>query len=350
MKVLHITNHYAPCLGGIESFVKEIAEKMQAKGIKTTVLALNSCHNGEKIPSGKINKIHVIRIPYLNLHFYKINPFILKYFKQNDTLIFHGIGFFSDFALITKFIHRKKIFIFTHGGIFHTKSIPPLKKIYFNVIEKFLLKRADLILADSENDYNIFKKICNKNILLFEIGVDTKKYQVRKKKSNQFLCIGRLSKNKRIDLLIKQAKSFLGENGKLIIAGVDFDNILEDLTKIVKEENLQKKVIFVGKVSEEEKIKLLAESEYFVSASEYEGFGLTLIEAMASACIPIVQNNTSFKKLVQDGKNGFLVDYKKSFNIKLNNKQKITIRKNTLIKAKEFDLDKKIDKLIMVLK
>ena len=53
--------------------------------------------------------------------------------------------------------------------------------------------------------------------------------------------------------------------------------------RVRRSASLKERVTFAGRVSEEEKAALLAGAEVFVQPSLYEGFGMTLLEAMAAA-------------------------------------------------------------------
>jgi alpha-1,3-mannosyltransferase len=67
-------------------------------------------------------------------------------------------------------------------------------------------------------------------------------------------------------------------------------------------------VCFRGAVSREELYRLLQRAHLFVSASAYEGFGLSTIEAMSAATVVVVTAVGVHPDVVQDGVSGFLVD------------------------------------------
>src|SRR5678816_1608085 len=63
-----------------------------------------------------------------------------------------------------------------------------------------------------------------------------------------------------------------------------------------------------GIVSGAEKVKALSAADIFLMPSRYEGLSMALLEAMAAGCVPIVSNRGSMPTVVEDGRNGFLVD------------------------------------------
>ena len=65
---------------------------------------------------------------------------------------------------------------------------------------------------------------------------------------------------------------------------------------------------FVGEVDANEIPGLFSGSEYFISASEYEGFGVSAIEAMASGCVPVLSDIETFRGFV-NGNNGVIVNF-----------------------------------------
>lgn len=70
--------------------------------------------------------------------------------------------------------------------------------------------------------------------------------------------------------------------------------------KFIRENNLKNRIIFLGKVSEEDLIKWYNMSDVFVFPSFYEGFGLPPLEAMACGCPVISSNRTSLKEVCGD--------------------------------------------------
>ena len=166
------------------------------------------------------------------------------------------------------------------------------------------MKNANGVIAVSKEDLKLFKKIYPKTVLI-ENGVSLPNPKPKKEK-NRFLFVGRFSKNKRIDLLIKTFSKI--PNSKLIIAGNDFDNLLPSLKELTKELEMEKRVEFKLNLPREKIFDEYNKAEYFVSASEYEGFGITAIEAMHFGCVCILNDIPTFRDFCKGGR-GYLIDF-----------------------------------------
>lgn len=344
MKITHVFHHFAPCTGGIETVILQLSKETKAKHWPN-VVCLNKCPKGRKtLPDQSTEQgIKVSRIPFINLGFYKFAPAVAKKIRETDILHVHGVNFFSDFLALTKILHRKPMVLSTHGGIFHTGR-GLFKRLYFFGWCKLTLRAFEKIVCVSRNDLELFSRIASKEkLVLIENGIEFEKFRAGKKKKNSFVFLGRMSKNKRIDLLIDALAGLQGKP-ELHIAGMDFDNLAPVLKARAKEKGIEGQVFIHGEVSDRKLLDLLAQSEFFVSASEYEGFGITAIEAMASGCIPILNNIGSFRSFVQEKKNGFIVDFAETKKTgekigkitMLGQAEKNSIRKNAIAKAKSF--------------
>jgi glycosyltransferase involved in cell wall biosynthesis len=56
-------------------------------------------------------------------------------------------------------------------------------------------------------------------------------------------------------------------------------------------------------------LRCMAKSDIYVMTSDYEGYGLTILEALMENLPVVVTNFAEAKESVADGKNGYLVDF-----------------------------------------
>ena len=95
----------------------------------------------------------------------------------------------------------------------------------------------------------------------------------------------------------------------LIIAGAahtDNPQVYPPLEPVVAELGIGNRIRFVGRIPEADKLMLMQHASLYVSPSVYEGFGLTVLEAMACGIPVIAANRTSLPEIVADA--GLLVD------------------------------------------
>ena len=103
-----------------------------------------------------------------------------------------------------------------------------------------------------------------------------------------------------------------------IVSGLDEQGIPAELTVIGEGEQRQtlmnacapfvdrQTVRFLGTLANEQVLAVLGQSDVFVLTSEYEGLPVSLLEAMAWGCVPVVTDiGSGIPELVQDGVNGY---------------------------------------------
>lgn len=123
------------------------------------------------------------------------------------------------------------------------------------------------------------------------------------------LFIGTIEPRKNITGILQALDELRGtaifKNYQLVIAGKKgwFYN---DIFRSVRELGLTKKVIFTGYVSKQEKYVLLNQAELFLFPSLYEGFGLSVLEAMREGTPVITSSISSMPEVA--GEAGYLVD------------------------------------------
>lgn len=317
MKILHITRQFYPGIGGIESVVQNLCKSLIQKGHKCGVVSLNRSFDspGSRYPKfGKVDGISIYRIPFLGYRRLFFAPNILDFLNNYDILHIHGIDFFVDFLVLTKIIHNRPIVVSTHGGFFHTPFLLPVKKLYFSTITKTILKRVNQVICVSRHDVRLFSKVCNK-LRLIENGVEMSRLLKVEKKIRKGLLVyfGRIDEHKGLRELIEAIAMVIhkGSSIKLEIVGPDPHNFTSTLLKLVEEKGVQDSVRFRGEVEYDELVHLLKKAHFFISASKYEGFGLTLIEAMASGTVPILNDIDSFRDFIDEEVNGFITAFSK---------------------------------------
>lgn len=169
-------------------------------------------------------------------------------------------------------------------------------------------------------------------------------YNINDKIENSFVILGRIfeynedANNKNIDIAIKSLTRLDTNNWSLsIIGSVKSQEWLKYLQSLSNDN-----ITFHLDVSDEEKNIILKKSKYYLHLTgindnedihphRFEHFGISLIEALKYACVPICVNGGYHKHIINNDKNGILVNNIKelyiSINKLVNNKYKINQQK-----------------------
>jgi alpha-1,3-mannosyltransferase len=319
MRIAHVVRQFHPAVGGLEDVVKNLAIAQNAKGHDVRIVTLDRIFNSkERAPLPKherVDGLEIVRLPFFGSRRYPIAFSALQQVRDADVVHVHGIDFFFDYLAWTAPLHRRKLVVSTHGGFFHTGFAATLKQLYFQTATRLSLTWYSGVATVSAADDALFRKVRPRGTRLIENGVDTAKYYNAGSHTpkKRLLSMGRLSNNKRLDLAIRflAALRRLDPQWTLCIAGRPWDVAAADLRSLAEEHGVDDAVDIVEGPSEEAIRALMAECSVFVTASDYEGFGLAVIEGMSAGLWPVVSGIPPFRFLVEKTGVGTVVDFAK---------------------------------------
>lgn len=124
----------------------------------------------------------------------------------------------------------------------------------------------------------------------------------------QILFIGRLEARKGIDIFLKALQLVMPKDPRISvwIAGKDIEGWQEKAASMLGD--LQKRVQFLGLVTEERRELLYANCSFLVFPSRYESFGLVALEAMVHQKPVIGARAGAIPEVVIDGESGLLFE------------------------------------------
>jgi len=339
LKIAYIAPRFIPFQGGGEKNIYSIALRMAKLGHDVTVYTANiKYYKSEPLPPYRetIEGMKIIRNWALNESLYAgfyPSLFPLLLLNKYDLIHTSGIGFiWREFCLIIKRILSPNTgFIVTPHGPFMALNDTTgvrgfVKKYYTKVLKIILPKIYDRVIEvnpkqDSwiSSEYNISKD----KIRLVPNGIDesyieSKIIEHDPEEQVVITYLNRWEKYKGIQevitaLSIIRDKKLLKNNYKLPLFYVMGrpGNYKDELYKLVEDLKLEENVKFI--ISPTDSIKdeiFYKQSQINVLTSQYEGYGITLTEAMAKGNVVITTyGNEGADLFLIPGVTGYMYNY-----------------------------------------
>ena len=290
-KVLQISNYYYPEVGGIENIAKAVSDSLKSDYEMKIVCFTHDRTGKEELIDG----IEVIRCgtdiklfsQQLSLKMYKTLKSLIKGYHP-DIIIIHLPNPFLELLLLKLIPKTTKLILYWHSDIVKQK----LGRILVSGINDRVLKRADLVIATSENyiegsaELKRYRYKCSvvPNCIDEKRLVPTEKSRkitriLKNKNKGKIicLCVGRQVPYKGFEYAIEAVNS-LDDRFVLYLAGRTGSST-KLLRKLSKGYN---NIRFVGETDNDTLIGLYEACDIFCfpSVTKNEAFGIALAEGM----------------------------------------------------------------------
>ena len=221
--------------------------------------------------------------------------------------------------------------IYRIGGWTFNDPWPKWKKLLWICLEKISAKWKDMIILNNKSDYEQALKLQIKpkdKIALIYNGLDVYKTGFLSRDEARLKLFEKISRHsgkifqtkhiigtianfyptKGIKYLIEAAAKLKEKDVAFVLIGEGNERKIYE--NQISENGLQNKFFLVGQVKDAH--RYLPAFDIFVLPSVKEGFPWALIEAM-TAKLPVITTNVgAVPEIIEDGKNGFIVDKEKS--------------------------------------
>ena len=338
MNILQTCIRFPPAPGGAETHVLEISKLLKARDYNVSVFTSDLY---KEVPftrktdwEPKVDRIPVKRFKAYSmpgeLHYIFIPSLAKAILKVKADLIHaHSYGYFQvNVSGLNKRLRDTPFVLTPH---FH----PPwsmwggdrrkqLRKIYDKIFAPTVLNAVDRIIGVSHHEIELLQEIIKidpDKIRYIPNGIDFSRFEPIPKPDkflNKFkihdnivLYVGRLASNKGLEVLIKAAPEVLREHPKTTFVFVGEDEGMKELlTEQAKKLGISKNILFTGHIKDEELfLSAFAACDVFVLPSEYEAFGIVLLEAMACKKPVIGSHVGGVPEAVGDEGAGLIVEY-----------------------------------------
>jgi len=272
MKILMLTSYYYPRVGGVEKYVKKIADELKKRGYEIkiiTKLYRNDLKEKEIVDGIEIRRVNFSGLLYI----WKMWLYLWKNRKlliEADAIHCHDVSTFYWYLPFRFLFWKKPVFITYYGY----EKIPVPKG-------NILLRRISKLLTTSQINggryLEKYYKIKCDYVIYAATDIKLPKKEKILKRKNRIVYIGRLEKDTGVEGYIKALK-ILKEKYKINLQMDIYGegSLRKQLEKLVKRDKLN--VIFHGAV--ENASQHFKEVKFAFSTSP-----MATVEAMASRCL-----------------------------------------------------------------
>lgn len=293
MKIIHIT--YGFELGGIETMLVNIVNEQVKLNHRVYIIVINDLVNKSLVAALNEN----VKFICLKRKLHSKSPFpLLKmnydlFLLKPDIIHLHQSTIVKYLLLPNK---KKKVCVTLHD-ICQEEDVNPLKRMYN------IYSISNSVKNDLKERFNI-----NSDIVLNGIKPDLIKYTgVKSSSCFKILQISRLQHEKKGQHILIHAIHILRKKGfsNVYVDFIGDGESLGYLQGIVKGLSLEEKIHFLGSKKQTYIFEHLCDYNLFVQPSIYEGFGLTVVEAMAAKIPVLVSENQGPLEIIDNGKYGY---------------------------------------------
>ncbi len=310
-------------LGGAEQVVKSLVKGLNKAKFRPFICCLND--EGRFADELKAQGIQVFALNKKRGIDFSVVPKLVKIIKENNINVVHthlwGANLWGRLAANEAHI---PVVVTEH-------NVDVWKNPIHFVIDRFLFRKTDCFVAVSEMVRGFYSQklgVTREKIEVVYNGVEIKVPQCpcapvpqQKNIKNELginddekviAVIGRLVPQKGIEFFLNAMKGVFNHrpstiDNRLKILIVGEGPLLNNLKLKVKNEKLEDKVEFLG--FRKDIPEILSITDILVLPSSREGLPMILLEAMAAGVIVVATRVGGTPELLQDGFNGFLIEY-----------------------------------------
>ncbi|MEM2292365.1 MAG: glycosyltransferase [Nitrososphaeria archaeon] len=206
---------------------------------------------------------------------------------------------YIHFPLLNHYFFKPK-FPYIKGRDIKAIGVLPyiiLEKYIANNMEKLVLANSCYTAAEIEKFYGIKAKVLYPPVSSINFNIA---YSARTQRKNIVVSISRFAYSKQLDKILYVALATPRDIRFVIMGRVHNRDALSHLQKLIKKFDLIDRMTLFPNISRFKMLQILKSAKVYLHTTVGEHFGISIAEAMASGCIPIVHDSGGPKEFVPE--------------------------------------------------
>ena len=326
MRIALVTDSYYPTKDGVVVAVETVQAELISMGHDVVVFAPDPGEEFRREGVVYFRAMKFKKYPDYFLPIYRSNK-IEEIRKFNpDVIHLYGVAFMVLKGLIaSRALKIPAVITYVTSvsevvGMYSPIKLPEpvLRKLSWIYVRNLLKRPAVLVVPTHPIAKELEENgVVPKRLEVIHIGIDAERFRrdpeagltVKKKygleNKRVIICAGRLSGEKRTDILIRSMK-LLEDDISLLIVGKG--PVGDELRNLTTDLGLNDRVKFAGFVPDDELVAHYSAADMAASCSVFETQGLTTLEAMGCELPAACANGRAFTEVIKNGVNGYLFE------------------------------------------
>ncbi len=335
MNILVISHFFPPHKGGLETASYNTAKQLVTRGHNVVILTSKNEKSSlkfQEMDGFLVYRFKSFYIPEIKgipqISSFGIMPMAIlklkKILTKHNIQIIHVEGRLFPITFITvllnKLIFKRSMYLTVQGRL--KIGITGLFEYVFDIIiTKFLYQKINKIICVSNSLQKRFisLRINPTKLIVIPNGVDISifnpnisskfldKYIINKKNVKKIVYGGRLVPQKGLEFFIRSIPHIIKENNYVHFFILGNGNLELKLKNFVRKLKIQFYVTFINMIPLEKMAEFYASADIFCLPSLYEGFPLSIAEALSMGLIIVASATEGIPDAIIESKNGFLV-------------------------------------------
>lgn len=331
MRIMMFSHGYLPTLSGVTLVVQKIARAMVQRGHEVTVVTASEKHLPYQAEDQGVRLLRVFGIP--NPWWWEgpipfILPFAIRRLAdqyQPDIIHTHENALLSYLLMAVRWDKRPAFIASCYSLPRYTTQyvrMGPLDALFEKVLWKLAVGNLNhfehVVFCTRTHERDFVAHSLRPPTTVISNGVNIQRYCPEKQPGEdielryhlpagkRILSVGRLMKDKKLDLLVQAMKTVCAENeAHLLVVGRGSEH--PRLKSLIQQLELEPYIHLLGYVPEQDLPALYRACDLFAIPSLVEVQSLPAIQAAVTALPIVAANSAALPELVRHGENGLLV-------------------------------------------
>lgn len=305
MRIAQVTPRYHPCIGGLETFVRQVSEELAGRGHGVEVLTVD--------PSGKLPAVDVIgsvkvrrfRLSGPFSYSADLFRFLQEYGCHYDLVHAHNFHSLIPWLSVRARARAKRSYPLVLMGHYHGRGHTAVTAFLLRLGRggfRYWYRQADFVLCHTFFEKRLLADhfgIPDSRIGIIPSGVAVEAIRHARpwEVNGDWICVvGRLERYKNIHLAVRAIPHLPGNYRLAVIGAGPYERALMNLAYRL---GVADRVFFLGRLDTGQVFQWYRTGKLVLNLSELEAFGLTVIEALAAGRPVLVNNRTALAELAE---------------------------------------------------